>query len=380
MFRTFLYPLYPTTAQEAEFERILYGCQQLYNACLEQRIEEYRKRGKSPSRYDQQKDLTNLRKEDAFFGSIGVGVLRSAVSRLDKAYQTFFRRVKKGETPGFPRFKGKGRYDSFDWPEPVIRGNQVLVPRLGKIRFNLYRPLKGVPKAAVVERKTGKWFLSVQCDLGPAPTKLAVVDEAKTTGIDLGLTTFATLSNGEEIGNPRFLRTSEKKLAERQRKLSRKQRGSKSRQRAKLLVAKMYEHISNSRLDFARKTAKNLFSRFDLVGFEELNIQKMTRESRLSKSINDVAWGVFTRCLTCKAEEAGKWAAGVNPSGTSQDCSRCGEKVPKDLSQRTHDCPKCGLVLGRDLNAARNVHQRALGLSAVNSGSQVRTYGNPAEV
>ena len=355
------------------------GCRQLYNACLEQRIVE-RRNGRSISRYDQQKGLTELRQENEFFGSIGVHVLRSALGRIDRAYQGFFRRVKKNEAPGFPRFKGRDRYDSFDWPKPLIDSNQVFVPKLGKVRFNDYRPLQGVPKAAVIERKAGRWFISIQCDLGPAPTKLAVVDEAKTTGIDLGLTTFATLSNGEEIGNPRFYRTSEKQLAERQRKLSRKQRGSKSRQRAKLLDAKMYAHISNQRLDFARKLAKNLFSRFDFVGFEELNIRKMVKTPSFSKSINDVAWGIFLRCLTCKAEEAGKWAVGVNPSGTSQDCSRCNEKVPKELSVRTHDCPKCGLVLGRDHNAAQNVLQRALGLSAVNSGPQVRTCGNPAEV
>ena len=116
-----------------------------------------------------------------------------------------------------------------------------------------------------------------------------------------------------------------------------------------------------------------------MVGYEELSIQKMTKGTHLAKSINDVAWGIFLRCLTCKAEEAGKWAVGVNPSGTTQDCSRCNEKVPKELSTRIHDCPKCGLVLGRDHNAARNVLQRALGLSAV-SGPQVLACKNPAEV
>lgn len=226
----------------------------------------------------------------------------------------------------------------------------MLVPKLGLVRFNLYRPIEGSIKDATIRHKNGRWFVCFACDLGPAPDKAPV---ARATGVDLGLTSFAVLADGTEVENPRFFRKGEALLATRQRKLQLKKRGSKSRERAKRLVGKAHEHVKNQRLDFSRKLAVDLFSRYDLVAFEDLQIRNMIRSS-LGKSIFDAAWGVFLNALVCKAESAGKWAVPVDPRGTSQRCSDCGAVVKKELSERQHRCG-CGLTLGRDHNAALNI-------------------------
>ena len=339
----------------------LWRCRQLYNAALEQRRDAYRKQGKSLTRYDQQKDLTELRQNDPDFGVISAVVLRSALKRLDLSFKAFFRRCKSGEKPGFPRFKGRDHFKSFSFMgAPSIEDSKVFVPKLGFVRFHEYRSLQGTPLDASIRKDARGWHVSIQCDLGAAPAK----PEPKThVGIDVGLTSFATLSNGEKVANPRFFRKSAEALAERQRKLARKKKGSNSRKRAKKLVARAYEHIRDQRLDFVRKLAAILFTRFDLVSYEDLNIRGMVH-GNLSKSILDAAWGLLIHSLTCKAEEAGKHAVGVDPRGTSQKCSRC-EKTPsvkKTLSDRVHLC-SCGPPLDRDENAALNVD--ALGLSAV---------------
>jgi putative transposase len=365
--RTFRYPLRPNKAQEAVLDVYLWRCQQLYNAALEQRRDAYQKQGKTLSWVDQFKDLTELRQGDADFGAVPAKILRSALKRLDLAYQAFFRRLKTGEKPGFPRFRGRDRFKSFSLMfAPSINGSKILVPKLGHVRFHEYRPIKGKPLDASIRKdSTGKWWVGIQCDLGEPPAKLKPVSHV---GVDVGLTSFATLSTGEHIDNPRYFRALESLLAKRQRSLSLKKRGSKSRGHAKKLVARAHEHIKNQRLDFVRKLAVSLFSRFDLVSYEDLNIRGMVH-GNLSKSIYDAAWGLLGHALACKAEEAGKWAVTVDPRGTSQRCSRCGALplLRKTLADRVHFC-SCGPPMDRDENAACNID--ALGLSAVEGGRE----------
>jgi putative transposase len=364
MIRTFNYPLRPTASQDLALEGVLLACQRLYNAALEQRRDAYRKQKKSVTKFDQMKDLTELRKHDSDYSQVAATVLRSPLFRLDRAFQGFFRRIKSGQKPGFPRFKSRDRYNSFSFPcQPgikVIKGNLVRVPSFGDVKFHCYRPLRGVAKECHVRRTAKGWTLSVVCDLGAAPIKVSEV--IATTGIDVGLTHFATLANGEQIENPRFYRKSEEILARRQQALATKRKGSKSRLRAKRLVGRAHEHIRNQRLDFLRKLAKSLVLRYDLIAYEDLNIRGMVK-SNLAKSINDASWATFIACMSFKAEEAGKYIVPVNPRGTSQRCSGCDTVVKKTLSQREHLCGACGLRLDRDHNAAINIE--ALGLSAV---------------
>jgi putative transposase len=307
---------------------------------------------------DQTRELTELRAQDPAYREIPVGVSRSALRQLERAFQAFFRRVKRGEAPGYPRFKGRNRFDSFGIGRVSMEGKKVRVPKLGLVRFRKYRELGGEILDARIGLRAGKWYVAFSCDLGEAPERKPVQDPV---GIDMGLESFATLSDGSKVENPRFLRKGEALLARRQRVLQKKKKGSKTRAAARLLVQKAHEHIRNQRLDFARKLSAELLERYDGVFFEDLNVRGLAR-SRLAKSVQDAAWGTFIRTLVGKAECAGRWAVPVDPGGTSQRCSECGLTVAKELSERTHRCLACGLVMNRDHNAARNI--LALGRSA----------------
>ena len=380
MHRTFRYPLRPNQAQEAELESWRVACQRLYNGALEHRIGAWRwvKAAKArgvpkeglprPVGYmSQTAELTVLRAADPDWAAIPVTIARSSLLRLDKAFKAFFRRVKAGEKPGFPRFRARDRYDSFGIGRVAVSGDRVHVPKLGPVRFHQYRPLRGKVLDVTIRSEAGKWFVCFACDLGDAPAKVAV-RPAAMVGIDMGLTTLVTVSDGTEVPNPRFGKDAAALLARRQRALASKRRGSQSRRRAKLLVGKAHALIQNQRKDHARKLAVFFCKKYDLIAHEDLNIRGMVH-GNLARSIHDAAWGVFIHALTCKAEEAGKWVVPVDPRGTSQRCSACGTVVPKDLSVRVHDCPACGLRLGRDLNAAINVLALGRNAATVAEGS-----------
>lgn len=357
MIRTYKYPLEPNAAQRRTLERWLYLCRQLYNAALQERRDAWAAQRKSITLYDQQKELTEIRASDPEWKAVSLLVARSALRRLDLAFKAFFRRVKRGETPGYPRFKGRGQFDSFSIGRVMLNGKKVRVPNLGLVKIRLYRPLEGTIKDVKLTRSAKRWWVCFSVDLGEAPPKRPV---ATAVGIDLGLKSFVALSNGEAVENPHHFARAEKKLALHQRGLSRKQRGSRRRAKAVRIVARTYEMIANKRLDFHRKLAAELFKRFDLVAHEDLNIKGMAA-GMFAKSVNDAAWGQFIRCLHLKAERAGAWAVPVDPRGTSQRCSKCGVVVRKELKDRVHAC-LCGHVADRDVNAAENV--LALGLSA----------------
>jgi putative transposase len=358
MIRTFKYLLDPTVKQRRVLEDWLERCRILYNIALEQRREWWRMARRSLSLYGQQKELTELRGADAVYGVIPIEICRSPLRQLQRAFEAFFRRVKCGETPGYPRFKGRGHFHSFEIGRVSLEGRKVRVPKLGLVKFRKYREMEGCILNIRIGTKTGKWYVAFSCDLGSAPEKKPV---SKPIGVDVGLTSFATLSDGTKIDNPRFFRMAEDDLGQRQRILAKKKRGSKGRQQAKLLVQKAHERIRNQRLDFSRKLAADLYRKYDCIVYEDLNI-KCLAAGKLAKSVQDAAWGTFIRILTSKAECAGKWAVPVDPRGTSIRCSSCTKPVVKLLSERIHRCDECGLVMDRDENAARNI--LALGRSA----------------
>jgi len=378
--RTFKYILKPTKLQRFALERIIEQCRQLYNAALAQRIWAYRIDGKGLGLYDQYKELTELRAADQAFSDVSVTAQRSALRRLDKAYENFFRRVKENHPkPGFPRFRGKERYDSFGIGRVLPQNEQdrhahLRVPNVGLLRFKLHRRLRwkewGAKKnedgRAVEVKNTelkrdarGRWYVCFSCDVGPAP---APREPVRAIGVDLGLKEFAVLSDGTKIENPRFFRRAQERLALRQQRLARRKKGSKSRARARLLVARGHEKIKNQRRNFHIETARELCKSYDLIAYEDLNVKGLV-QSNLAKSISDAGWGNFTAILRCKAEEAGARVVAVNPRNTTQKCSQCGMLVPKTLADRVHQCPFCGYVADRDVNAALNI--LALGQSAV---------------
>ena len=376
MIRSFRYPLHPTQAQAATLTLWLGSCCDLYNAALQERRDAWRKLGVSVSMYDQQKSLTEIRATVDGWCDVPSHVARSALRRLDKAYGAFFRRCKaSAKRPGFPRFKPKRRYDSFDIGSTAVRGkylirdNRVQLPSIGYVKFNQYRPLLGKVLDVVVRREADKWYVVFQCDLGEAPVRvdLDTVEPARIIGIDVGLTTLATMSDGSTVDNPRHGKAAAKRVAAAQRCLARKQRGSRSRRRAIVRVQRAYAHVANQRLDTARKVAADLTRRFDVICFEDLNIKGLA-SGMLGKSVNDAAWGMLLTAIEHKAESAGKYVVATDPRGTTIECSQCGHAVPKRLDERTHRCGSCGLVMGRDHNAAINIQgrgMRLLGLSVL---------------
>ena len=323
----------------------------------------------------QQSALTEMRATMPDMADVPCEVARSALHRVDRAFDAFFHRCGRGEKPGYPRFKPKQRYDSFNLGGnasrshvrgTLIRDGRVAIPLLGYVKFHQYRPLHGRVLDVIVRREVGKWFVVFQCDVGAAPVKvdLATVPDERVIGVDVGLAALATLSTGETIPNPRHGRAAAKKLAARQRCLARKTKGSRSRRRAVIQVARAHADIRNQRKDTAFKAATDVCARFDVICFEDLSVARMVH-GNLAFSIHDAGWRILINAASCKAESAGKHTVQVDARGTSKDCSRCGFPVEKDLSVRTHRCPHCGLVLDRDHNAARNIKargRRVLGL------------------
>jgi putative transposase len=369
--RTLRYPLKPTKAQEATLLRWLGQCCDLYNAALQERRDAWKKQRRSVSLYDQQKSLTEWRHEDEDARAVPVKVQQTALARVDRAFKAFFRRCKAGQTPGFPRFRARRRYDSFTVPGDRVSidrdRSRVNLPKLPGVKLHMYRPLRGRVLTATVRREAGgKWSISLACDIGAAPP---LVETRSVVGVDVGLRSLAVTSDGEVVENPRHAERAAAKLARAQRVLARRKRGSRSRERARVAVARCHARVKNQRVDHARKVAVSLVSRYDVVAHEDLQIRAMSR-GLFAKSIHDAGWGVLLHCIACKAESAGKHVVAVDPRGTSQRCSGCAATVPKDLRERVHDCAACGLRLDRDHNAALNI--MALGRSAVADAWQKR--------
>jgi len=362
MLRTFQFRLRPNAAQTAALERILTDNCETYNAALQERRDAWRMARKSITYRDQQDELTELRKDPAFQW-MACDIQRDPLRRLDRAFKAFFRRCKAGEKPGFPRFRSWRRYDSFAFGLPVCREKSIKIPNVGDIRARGGRKIEGRAKVCSIKRGGKRWTASVVCDAGPAPDKCAV---SNPVGIDVGLTSLATLSDGSAIENPRWTRKHERRIAAASRSLSSKQKRSKNRVRAREALRRTHQRAANARLNYIHHVSKWLVSNYDLIAYEDLTIRNMAR-SNLAKSIMDAAWGVLIWCTTYKAEQAGRWAVPVNPWRSSQKCSGCGKIVPKTLAERTHACA-CGLTLGRDHNAALN--HLALGMSAVGASAE----------
>lgn len=335
---------------------------ELYNAALQERRDAYRSTGKSPSNYDQQKSLIEVRAVRPEFAAIHTHLLQDALTRLDRAFAAFFRRCREGDTPGYPRFKGRYRYDSFTFKD-AANGNGVKliacekrlrISGIGKVKIRLHRPYEGRLKQVTVSLDSdGHWYAAFVCDDVPVrplpPTGRAV-------GIDLGIAAFATLSDGSApVANPHLLEQAQANVARAQRRVSKGKRGSKRRRKAVRLLAKRHAKVRNARRDFHHKTARSLVRVYDSIAIEDLNVKGLAR-GMLARSVSDVGWAQFTKILAAKAEEAGRELIVVNPAGTSQQCSACGAMVHKNLSVRVHRCP-CGYVADRDENAARNVHR-----------------------
>ena len=219
-------------------------------------------------------------------------------------------------------------------------GNELKLSKIGCIRVKLHRPIEGVIKTCTLRRNpSGDWDVSLSCEVNVEPQ---AVKEA-AIGIDVGLENFATLSNGQEIPNPRFFKHGEKALAKAQRKLALQKKSTRERRKQGKIVAKIHQRISNQRKDFCHKESRKIIDQYQFICVEDLNIKKMVEGSYLAKSITDASWNQFRQFLTYKAAEAGRKLGLVNPAYTTQDCYKCGHRKEKKLSERTHYCPQCGV-------------------------------------
>jgi putative transposase len=362
MVRVYRYRLYPTRAQDAALRETIERLRELYNAALQHRRDAYRKAGVTVSAYSQMRELVGVRLVRPEYAEIHTHLLQDVLTRLDRAYRAFFRRCKAGETPGFPRFKGRGRYRTFTFKDAANHNGVRLLPTgrvklagIGNVKVKLHRHVEGrIKQASVSLDGDGHWYVVFAC--AEVPTK-PLPATGKSVGIDVGITTFAALSDGPPVDNPRPYEVAQRSLATAQRRVSRRKRGSKRRRKAVVLLAKQSARVQRVRLDFHHKTAHAIVQRFDSISVEDLNVKGLAR-MRLAKQVHDAGWAQFTTILASKAESAGREFYRVDPRGTSQECSGCHARVPKGLHVRVHACPRCGLVLDRDVNAALNVQAR----------------------
>lgn len=362
MHRTFRYRLYPTRQQTETLSTHLREASRLYNAALQERRDAWKMQRRSISFYDQDAQLKLIR-ADGNLAIANYDASRDVLRRVALAFDAFFARVKRGEKPGYPRFKASRRYDSITYrtPEHGCRlrdDGKLYLQGVGNIKVKLHRPVDGTTKNVTIKREAGMWYALIICEV----KAILLPSSTDVTGIDVGLTTFATLSDGTEIANPRYERKAQAKVRIAQRRVSRRKKGSNGRSKAVRLLRRARTHVANQRADFHHKTARALVNQYGLIAVEDLNIKGLAG-SVLARSVNDAGWGLFINTLTSKAESAGRVVVKVNPRNTTQACSGCGCIVPKNLSQRWHNCPDCGLSVGRDLNAARNI--LGLGLSLV---------------
>ncbi len=354
--KTFKYRLYPTRAQETAMYAMIEAHRAVYNSALNERKFVYETTKKRVGYVQQAGWLKGARRAsgNADIASTNYSSLQATLRRLDKSYQAFFRRVKSGEKAGFPRFKGVGQFKTVEYPSYgdgcKIKGFACYFQFVGNVKTVFHRPPEGKIKTMSFTHRAGKWFVLIVCETEAVP----LPETGKQIGVDVGLTSFATLSTGEKIDNPRFFREDQGQLAKSQRKLSAQVKGSLSRSKARRVVSRIHERIANRRANFAHQLSRKLVNEYDFIALEDLSIKNMMANHCLAKSIGDAAWNQFMTYTTYKAENAGKLAVKVDPRNTSQRCSACGEIVKKELSERVHSCA-CGCVLDRDHNAALNI-------------------------
>ena len=363
MLKNYQYRIFPTKKQQKKLTETLEECRWLYNHLLAARKNAYEQDGKGLTCYQQQSTYPMLKELRPSLTGVHSQVLQNVAVRIDLAFKAFFRRWKAGEKPGYPRFKGYGRYDSFTYPQSGFsilearkgsrtHDKRVTLSKIGSVKMVYHRPMKGRVKTCTVHRSsTGKWYVSfsVECE----PERLDPIETQ--VGIDVGLKTFATLSTGEEIANPRFFRKEEKALAKVQRKLSKLAKGSPQRRKHRKAVARVHERTRFRRDNFTHQQSRRIVNQFGVIAVEDLHVNRMTHNHCLAKSIHDASWSAFFSQLSSKAAEAGRQFIQVNPAYTSQDCSRCHHRQSMPLSERIYHCLCCLLSIDRDVNAARNI-------------------------
>ena len=395
------YRLRLTKSQEAEIERWLDMLRHQYNFLLADRFKWYEQNRCSinscplvchlpelrnnPDYFSQKKTLPRLKQDRPWYKVVQSQVLQDCVKRVDIAFKRFLKGDSNGKKSGRPRFKAKNRYKSFTFPSlsnNPISGNVLTLPKFGKVKMIYHRPIpEGFKiKTATITRKADGYYVTLSIQDDSVPDIIPVDSVSNPIGIDMGLKSFLVKSDGSEVPIPQYYKKAQKRLKKIQKAVSRSKKGSNNRKKAALKLGKAHKKVADTRKDFHFKTVKELLDSHDLVAHEKLNIKGLAK-TKMAKSILDAGWGQFLSILSVKAVRvawptalnAGLIAKGVNPKNTSQNCSNCGTKVPKKLKDRIHSCPHCGYVSDRDVNAAINILNLAVGHSV--SRSEERRVG-----
>jgi len=337
--KTFKYTLKPTPGQEWGLELVLWACRRLYNTALEQRKTAYERCGVSLSRYGQEAELKDLRAAMPEYAGIHSHVLQDVLARLDNAFAAFFRRIREGQTPGYPRFHRRDRYNSFTYKEfdngARLDNGFLVLSKIGRVAVRWSRPMEGTPKTVTISREAAGWYVCFSC--ADVPTQLLPAT-GHETGIDLGIESFATLADGTRIFHPGWYRKAERALKTAQRRVSRRQKGGNRRRKAVDLLARAHLKVRRQRQDFHQKTALVLVRTNDMIYHEDLQTANMLQNHHLATSIADAGWSQFLSILSFKAACASRRVIAVPPAYTSQTCSGCGVLVAKGLSIRWHSC------------------------------------------
>jgi len=362
MRRTYKYRLYPIKEQMKSLNYQLSEARSLYNAALQERRDAWKMQGVSLNYFDQANQLKEIR-DAGNLGLANFSACQDVLRRVDKTYRAFYRRIRNGEKAGYPRFKGRDKYNSFVFPAwgdgcHITEWGRLKLQGIGIIKLKLHRPIVGEIKTLTIKREADKWYacFSLMVD---APNATPSGD---AVGIDVGLCSFAALSDGQTIENPRNLKKSLAKLRRCQRRVSKRKLRSHNRRKAVRLLQKTHIRIRNQRADFQHKLSRQIANSYGFVAIEDLHIENMVKNHHLAQSIEDAGWGSFLAKLAYKVEETGGHLVRVNPNGTSQRCSRCSMIVPKSLAVRIHRCPYCGLEIDRDVNSARDILRLGLSL------------------
>lgn len=355
--KTFKFRLYPNRQQREKLTATLEVCRELYNAGLQERIEAWKRR--TPVRvFDQINQLPDIKAVRPDVAGVFSQVLQDTLRRLDKTYKAFFGRVKRGQKAGFPRFKGRNRYDSFTYPQSGFELNgRLQLSKIGNVKIKQHRDIEGDIKTLTIRREAGNWYacFSVEYESKHLP------ENGDAIGLDMGLENFATRSDSKPIPNHKFYQQAQAKLRRAQRRVARrKNKKSKRRRKAILLLQKAHQHVANQRKDFQHQEAYKLVRDFGTIVVEDLNVKGLSG-GMLSKSVHDVGWSSFIAMLRYKAENAGRQLIEVDPRYTSQECPQCHAIEKKALSERVHRCD-CGLTMGRDHAAALVILWRGLRL------------------
>lgn len=358
MIKAFKYRLNPTKRQERLLNQTLTTCRYLYNNALAERIDKYKADKTSVKYVDQANALSKNKNE--WQTQVHSQVLQDTLKRLDKTFKRFFDGLKQKRRVGYPRFKPEQRYRSFCYPQSGFRltndNRRISLSKIGDVKIRYSRHIQGCIKTCAVVKDVDQWFVVLTCDIETEEPKQS---QNPSIGIDVGIKSFATLSDGSVIENPRTLLASQDRLAREQRRLSKKTKGSKNRAKQRIRVAKVHRKIRRQRDDFLHKVSTRLVNEYGHIVLENLNISGMLKNHCLAKHIADASWSRFAIMIGYKAESAGVRFEQVDPKHTSQDCSGCGAKVTKTLADRTHCCPNCGLVMDRDENAAVNILRKS---------------------